>query len=214
MTHGATARIGAALIALAGWAGLGLQLDLLVDGFVARGEAPSAAVWRFFAYFTILTNIVAAVVMTSVAFGVPALSGHSLVTGATMNIAVVGLVYHFVLASLWDPQGAQRIVDILLHYVTPVGVLLFWIALEPKGGVTWRDGLIWLVYPGVYLIYALWRGAADGFYPYPFIDVTTIGLEQTLLNAMGLLIGFTMLGQLFVFLDGALGAAAMRRALR
>lgn len=207
-------RLAALVIALVAWSALGLQLYLLIQGFAGRGEPVGAAVWRFFAFFTILTNLLVALVASGLTLGGGFAPGHSLVTGVTANIVVVGVVYHFVLASLWAPEGAQYVADVMLHYAVPGAMLLFWLTLEPKGGVTWRDGLWWLAYPLAYLVYALVRGADDGFYPYPFIDVATIGIEQALMNAMGLLVGFTVLGQIFVFLDGALGAAAMRKALR
>jgi hypothetical protein len=207
-------RLAALAIALMASTALALQLYLLLSGFTGRGETAAAGVWRYFAFFTILTNILVALTTFAIAAGGRVTPGHSLVTGVTKNIVIVGIVYHFLLAALWSPQGAQYLADVLLHYAVPLSMLAYWLILEPKGGITWRDGLMWLVYPAVYLVYALARGALDGFYPYPFIDVATIGIERVLMNAMGLLVAFAVTGQVFVLADGALGAAAMRRALR
>lgn len=213
-SSGHLARLAALAIALTASTALVLQLHILVADFTGRGAPVSAGVWRFFAFFTILTNLLVAVTTFGLAFGGRLAPDHAIVTGVTKNILIVGVVYHFLLASLWSPQGTQYLVDVLLHYVVPFSMLGYWLVLQPKGGLTWREALWWLAYPVAYLVYALARGAVDGFYPYPFIDVATIGLERVLMNAMGLLVGFAVLGQLFVFLDGVLGAAAMRRALR
>lgn len=207
-------RLAALAIALMASAALALQLHLLVADFTERGETVVSGVWRYFAFFTILTNILVALTTFGIAAGGRFTPNHSLVTGVTKNIVIVGLVYHFLLAALWSPQGAQYLADVLLHYAVPLSMLAYWLTLEPKGGITWRDGLMWLVYPAAYLVYALARGAFDGFYPYPFIDVATIGIEKVLMNAVGLVVAFGVIAQLFIFADGALGAAAMRRALR
>jgi len=45
---------------------------------------------------------------------------------------------------------------------------------------------------------SLVRGYFVGSYPYPFIDAAHIGYGRTMLNALGLLIGFIALGLLLV----------------
>ena len=52
-------------------------------------------------------------------------------------------------------------------------------------------------------MYALIRGALIGTYPYPFIDVATIGYQRALLNAFGLQLAFIAVGLLFVALGNA-----------
>ena len=42
-------------------------------------------------------------------------------------------------------------------------------------------------FPLTYFLYAIVRGEIDGRYPYPFMDVTKLGLARALLN--GLVIG-------------------------
>jgi hypothetical protein len=43
---------------------------------------------------------------------------------ATAAILVVGIGYHALLREIWDPRGAQRVADVVLHYVVPAGALL------------------------------------------------------------------------------------------
>ena len=44
----------------------------------------------------------------------------------------------------------------------------------------------------------LWRGALSGSYPYPFIDVNTLGYLRVAVNASLLLVGFLGLMGLFI----------------
>ncbi|RON29211.1 Pr6Pr family membrane protein, partial [Pseudomonas brassicacearum] len=57
------------------------------------------------------------------------------------------------------------------------------------------------MYPLVYFAYALLRGHLLAAYPYPFIDVSTLGYPQVFLNAGGILVGFVAIALLAVGLD-------------
>lgn len=197
-------RIGAAIVAANAWFALGLQLLILIDNYAANGDSVASAVWRFLAFFTILTNAVVAIVMSLKAMGGQRAPSHALVSAATLYIVIVGLVYTFVLAALWKPEGRQLVADSALHYVSPILTALYWLALEPKGGLRWRDALNWLAFPAAYLVYAIARAQFDGFYPYPFVDLPKIGTGQFVLNAIGLLAAFAGTGCLLVWLDGVL----------
>ena len=50
----------------------------------------------------------------------------------------------------------------------------------------------------VYTIYALLRGELLGRYPYLFIDVGVLGYQRVLLNVLGLLVIFVLLGVVLV----------------
>lgn len=190
-------RIVRALIALAAWGGLGIQLWILLTG--GAFDTPLAAVWRYLAFFTILTNLMVAVVNTVAALTPASASGRLLAgantrVGVTLYIATVGVIYHLLLADLWDPQGWQLIADQLLHTATPVLSVLAWLAFDDKRGLTLKALPQIIVWPLGYTIYALLRGAFDGFYPYPFIDAGTLGYARVLMNVAGLTAGFLLAG--------------------
>jgi hypothetical protein len=44
------------------------------------------------------------------------------------------------------------------------------------------------------------RGALDGWYPYPFLDVTTLGYPRVLLDACGMLLAFLAIGAVLLAL--------------
>ena len=182
--------IGACL----GWFALGLQLYLMV---MQTPSAWATTIVTFFSFFTILTNLLVAMVFTPGPwegfFRRPSVEAAVLV-----YITVVGAVYWLLLKHLWNPQGWQWVADTLLHTWQPLAYILYWGLFAKKIGLRWKDAVVWLVYPGVYLIYILGRGALTGVYPYPFVDVSQWGYTRVSVNAGMLLVAFLGLGLLVV----------------
>jgi hypothetical protein len=59
----------------------------------------------------------------------------------------------------------------------------------------------WALVPAAYLVFALLRGAIDGFYAYPFIEVTQLGYGRVFLNAIGVLAVFLCIATVLIWLD-------------
>lgn len=152
------------------------------------------SLWVIARYFTILTNLLLAVVMSGIALGRPGFGSPVLVGGATLAIVLVGAVYMTLLRGMVELSGGALLADFLLHKVTPVLTLLFWLLLADKRGLRWRDPILWSIYPLIYLIYALVRGGIEQKYPYPFIDVARIGLPQALANSVAIAAVFLIVG--------------------
>ncbi len=119
-------------------------------------------------------------------------------TAIAVYITIVGIVYNIILRFIWNPQGLQMVVDESLHLIIPVLFILYWLIFAPKAGLRWKNVFPWLIFPLVYILLILIRGALSGFYPYPFIDVKTLGYNKVLLNSGGLCIAFLLLSLLFV----------------
>jgi hypothetical protein len=192
------------LFAGVAWEALVLQYWLMVRG-QPPGEVAGLTV-RFFSYFTILTNLLAAL-----AFTLPALAPDSWWSrptvrgGITVFIAVVMVVYHLLLRATWDPQGLQKVVDYTLHYAVPLLMIADWLLFVRKGGLQWRDAFVWLAFPALYGAWTLLHGALSGFYPYPFMDVGELGYPAVLVNMAGLVLGFLVPGLILVGVDRLLG---------
>ena len=161
----------AAVVAVVGWAALTLQLVLIVDKL-----GLGLGAWRFLGYFTILINLLAAVVATAVALGCSGriasfrrLGGARARLMAATSIALVGLVYSIALRSIWNPEGLQKVADMALHDAMPLLFVLMW-ALSPHGSLDRKDFAWALAPPTLYALYALGRGAIDGWYAYWFLD--------------------------------------------
>lgn len=187
------------LAAVVGWVALILQFVLLLQNRVT--SVPEAII-RFFSFFTILTNILVTVFFTAETFSdKPKSLGWRSFAGATailIYILVVGIVYNLVLRQLWAPTGWQRLADELLHVVTPLLMLCYWLIFSRKQSLSWSNLWHWLAYPAIYLVFILLRGAPSGFYPYPFMDVSQLGLSKVLMNAGMVLLLFLCLGIIFI----------------
>jgi len=190
-----SARIAAIVVALVTWIGLAVQLQASPE---LAGTVPSA-IWAVLRFFTVIANLLVAIVFT-----ILALSGRvapSLLGCITLAILFVGVIYTLLLRGLIELSGGARWADLLLHHVTPVLVPLFWLVFARKGGLRSVDPWLWALLPLVYFIYAIARAALDGRYPYPFMDVATIGWAQTAINAAVMALGFVVGGYVFYGLD-------------
>jgi hypothetical protein len=165
----------------------------------------AAALWAMLRYFTVITNLGVALIMARVASEKLSLRSSFLLGGMTLSIVLVGVVYMTLLRGLVELSGGALLADTLLHKVVPIATLLFWLLLVPKGGIRWRDPLLWMLYPVSYLIYAIGRGQLDGQYPYPFIDLARMGWDTALVNSAGIALGFLAGGLLMVAVDHLLG---------
>lgn len=103
-------------------------------------------------------------------------------------------VVYFILRHLTNLTGWDLVPDVILHYVMPVLFIIDWLFFVPKESLKAKDGLVWLAFPIVYLVWTFIHGAYYGFYPYPFLNVGELGLTQALLNEAGLLVIFLILG--------------------
>lgn len=198
----ATGRRLAAAIAVIGWLALALQLTVTVGMMTADGRSLPAALWRYLGFFTILTNLLVAVTMTRVARqrwpgGTP--PDASAITGVVLAIAIVGVVYHVLLRDHVPAMGPLWwTADRMLHYVVPVLSVVWWTAWVPKHALGALDPVRWLAYPVGYLVYALVRGAVDGWYPYYFVDVGALGYAPALTNALMLSVAMLVAGYVVV----------------
>ena len=198
------ARAAAALIAVTPWAGLLIQFasSLHLLGSILP------TLWALLWYFTVLTNLLVAIVFTAIAAGRSTLAHPSIVAATTLYILLVGITYGLLLHGLLELSGGSAIANVILHMVTPALVPIFWIIFTPKGKLSSRNPLRWAPYPLGYLLYALIRGELTGRYPYPFLNVNQLGWPHTLLNALIIAIAFLAAAWLFVCIDSLLARRA------
>jgi hypothetical protein len=150
---------------------------------------------RLFSFFTIQSNLF--VLGTSIAL---ALSIHRdgkvwrvLRFDALLGIIITGLVYETILAPLVDPQGWALVATIGFHYIAPWATLVGWLVFGPRPWMGWRVMAAAFIWPLLWLVYTFVHGAVTGWYPYPFLDVDTIGFADSVRNsAVVLLIGIVI----------------------
>lgn len=199
----------ALVIAISSAVAVVLQLDLMMSN---SSQSLEETLIRFFSFFTILTNSLVAGYFSYLFYqwikkAERTQSSFGSLTAVTVYISIVGLVYQILLRHIWDPTGLQKVVDELLHSVVPVLVVIFWLVSRKTGAVDYKQIGSWLIYPLIYLVYVLIRGYASGFYPYPFLDVTQLGLQQVIFNCLGMTLLFVLVSVLFVWLSRRSGAS-------
>lgn len=194
-------RFLAAVVAILGWFAIVAQLVLMLNH--ATLSVPET-LFRFFGYFTILTNTLVAWSFTSLW-----LNSHykaffarpSVFTAITVYIIVVGIVYNTVLRFTWNPEGLQRVVDELLHSIVPLLTTIYWWTFVRGKNVRLTSIPKWLWYPLAYCLYILVQGAFSGFYPYPFIDVSKLGYPIVAKNCFFVCIAFVVVALILVAID-------------
>ena len=199
--------------ALAGWAGLTIQLYLIGYSRWMADASLLGGLVNFFSFFTVLTNTLAAVVLSYALVNRPSAARRFFLfpvvsSGIAVSMVVVGLAYSLLLRHLWSPGGWQFIADELLHDVMPLLFLGYWWFCVPKGTLRLKHIGYWVIYPLVYFAYVLLRGHELGQYQYPFIDVGALGYPQVFMNAGGILVGFVLVALALVGLDKILKPAA------
>ena len=113
---------------------------------------------RFFAYFTIQSNLIGVVAFALLVLGRGAARsrGLELLRGAAaVYLTVTFFVVIFLLSGI-DVGLQLGWVDFVLHKLFPVIVVLDWIVDPPTVRLSPRDAITWLVYP------LIWTGADAG----------------------------------------------------
>ena len=157
------ARLFFALLALSA---IGQQLIVHV--------AASYSVLNFFSYFTNLSNIFAALVLLLSVSTTRSREQDLAKYVSTVNMAVVGIVFAVLLRNV-DLGALIPWVNFVLHYVMPVAIVVDWLVAPPASKLPVRHTLLALVFPAIYLVYVIVRGASTGWYPYPFLNPANVG---------------------------------------
>ena len=185
------------IIAVIAWFALVLQLYIMLERAPSIGFSAMNTVINFLSFFTILSNLLVAISCTAPLLIPSSASGAffskiQVQSAIAVYIFIVGLVYNLVLRNLWAPTGWQLVADNMLHVVVPAIYLLYWIIFTPKKILHWKNILPWLLFPAVYLVYSLIRGAVTGWYPYPFINAAELGYGRVAINSLLVLVAIVI----------------------
>lgn len=179
------------------WFTVILQLILIL---INRQSSIFETLVRYFTFFTILSNILVALVFTS-----EWLQSNLLKFFAKSNtqiaiavyIFVVGFVYNTILRFIWQPKGLDKLADELLHLVIPIAYILFWYFKFSKQIINYNSIIGWLLFPIIYIIVVMIRGYFSDYYPYPFLNVSDLGIIKVFYNTIYMTLFFVIVS--FVF---------------
>ncbi|WP_293308398.1 Pr6Pr family membrane protein [Pedobacter sp. UBA5917] len=202
MKSSTSAKFYVAIAALIIWFSIGLQFAVSLK---QAGYNFPTTIEEFLSYFTVTTNIIVALCFTALwLFRNGALGNFfarpATLTAITVYIVVVGLIYNTMLRGLIVLNGWPRAADELLHVVSPIIFLVFWIFFVDKTGLKYKSAVIWLIYPLIYVIFTVIRGYFINRYPYPFINVVKLGYPTAITNAVIIIFIFWLLSLFFIFI--------------
>ncbi|MFM8781307.1 MAG: Pr6Pr family membrane protein [Gemmatimonadota bacterium] len=212
--------LGTTTAALA-WAALVLQIGLNLSSGVdpfGNPRTPWMSMVDLFGYFTILTNLLVALVIT-----IPAVAPKSVAAGFFSNlrttwtaaaaIVVVGIAYHVLLSAQYNPTGLGAWTDLAFHYLVPTLFAVYWVTTSEVGGARFLPQIgVLSLYPFAYFVYVIGRGEVLGTYPYFFVDVRTLGLLGALKNALGILVFYLFVAWVLALLAGWVSRRRTSRA--
>ncbi len=167
-----------------------LGFSALVTEIATLVERDRFNIVNFFSFFTVQVNTLVVIVFLLSAIFVALNKSKkldNLRSATTVLILMVGIGFALLLAGLegvaltavpWD--------NTVLHYIIPAAVLVDFIIDRPQTKQQFKKLLIWLAYPAVYVTYTLIRGAAVGWYPYPFLNPVNSSYAQVFVAVAGL----------------------------
>jgi hypothetical protein len=201
-------------IALLAAAAITYQLARLQGHSSFRGPG------NFFSFFTIQSNILAATALVLAALvrrDERSLAFDAARTAATFYIAITGVVFAALLSGMQEQLDTHNpFANSVLHYVIPAAAALDWLVDPPRHRLGTKVALGWLAYPAAWFAYTLVRGAAVGWYPYPFVDVSQHGYGRVIANGLVFLgafaVGALAIARVVAWRTGHTEAAALPSA--
>lgn len=169
----------------------------IVAQFVSTASGTTINPFNFFGYFTIQSNLIAAIAFFASALFIfrnkiqPEWVIY-LRALATILMVIVGIVYNTLLAGL-ELDGSFNVPwsNDILHIVIPIYAALDWLLFGDRPKLPFSRLWVMLIYPIVWLVVVLIRGATDGWVPYPFLSPTNGYLSVAIYSIA--IAGFTIL---------------------
>jgi hypothetical protein len=177
-------------------------------GGVLQVEPAATRFVQLFSFFTIQSNLLVLAAAVSL-LRHPGREGgwwRVLRLDALLGIIITGLVYATVLAGTAHPTGAGWWSNLGFHYIAPWWALLGWLLFGPRPRIDRRTLWRALAWPAAWIAWTLAHGAATGWYPYPFTDVTKIGYPAALRNLFLVVVIAVVFAALLRLLDTRLPA--------
>ena len=178
-----------------------------VDGI----DTPWERLFDWLTYFTILSNLLVAVVLTML-IARPAVFARRDATGglwrvlrldSVLMITITGLVYNLLLAEA-GKSGWDLLSNTLLHWVVPLLTPIVWIIAGPRGLISLRTIALAMILPLVWAAFALLRGLTVGAYPYSFLDLGANGVASVVVFVAVILVVAVLLALLLMAVDSGL----------
>ena len=188
---------------LIGWLALLLQLHITIrDSLLPLFQT----LGKYFSYFTILSNMMAAFAFSYLLFQPKSDWGvffnrNRVFAAITVYMVVVAGIYNIVLRPITNPTGMAKLINEVMHVIMPLTTLIYWLSFIKKDVLEWKLIWCWLTYPFLYICLILISGNFSQHYPYPFVNVINLGYQQVGLNSIAVALLFAVLSLLMIGLS-------------
>ncbi|GAA4741595.1 Pr6Pr family membrane protein [Modestobacter marinus] len=145
---------------------------------------------RWLSLFTVGSNVLVLIAATSLALE-PLRSGRLwrvLLLDALLAITVTGLVFSVLLAPTVDPSGVTVWTNLVLHYLSPLAMVVGWLVFGPRPRITGGTVAWAMLYPVAWIGWTMVHGAESRWYPYFFLNARDLGLAVALRNTAGVVL--------------------------
>ena len=195
-------RLYRVIFGLLALAAIGTQLVSLVG-------KPQFNPVSYFSYFTIDSNLIAAVLLLVCA--APSRANHPLRLdvlrgAAVVYMAVTGIVFTLLLSGT-DVDTAIPWVNTVVHELMPLVLLADWLLGAPVERLSVHHGLLWLSFPLAWIVYTLIRGSISGLYPYPFLNPVNGGYPSVAAYSFAVLVLMALVCAAVLWLGNTRNAA-------
>lgn len=159
--------------------------------------------WNLFSYFTVQSNLIAAVVFVLAAIAIlrkkPFGDWFRYVRGgAVLYMIITAVVYALLLKDNPDANPALGFdwKNFVLHQLGPLFIVAWWLLWPSAKAISVREAWWWLAFPILWIVYTFIRAGFTGWYPYPFLNPDKVGgFGGVALYVIGIAIGFIALSQ-------------------
>ncbi len=165
-------------------------------------SVPGGILWHQVKYFTIWANLLVLLSAFLMWWRQRCVS-DSFFAALTLWMLIVMVVWHVLLGNDETPVGFNYVSNLLLHTINPILITLIWLFMASKKALKWKDAVLWLLFPLLYLTYAITRGLLSDVYPYFFLNLKELGLMGLINWIMRFLVAFYISGVLIVFIGKA-----------
>lgn len=179
-------------------------------GLYGHSAHGMAGAWQRFiegmSYFTMVSNIVVAVVFGLLAAGVRKTAWRvALVNTALLMITITSLVFLVAILPFLHLRGLALLTSPWQHVVVPVAVWIVWALWRPRdffggfsrGQILLRSYLI----PWLWAAWMLGYGAVTHYYPYGFVNVNQLGYGSVMVSLCVVMILALLFELLFNWID-------------
>ena len=186
--------------------GVGIQFYFSFTAKLEQGFSVLYAVNHYFSFFTAIINSSIAVLLLAYYFFPDSKLSRWFKkttnnTAIAVYILIVSLIYYTLLLNNKPLLPVEMVATHILHGFVPLAYLGLWFFRFRNGDLNYSDSFRWVLFPLVYFIYLLIRGAVIDAYPYFFVNVSKIGYPMALLYAVCILGVFLISGLSLVVID-------------